>query len=54
MANSTANFAITLMCLATAIFMHSRIAPEHFRTQVQQPLMEQWQKAQQPNPSQNP
>lgn len=54
MANSTANFAITLMCLATAVFMHSRIAPEHFRTQVQQPLVEQWQRAQQQNQSRNP
>ena len=51
MANSTANFAITLMCLATACFMYSRIAPEHYARTVQQPMVEQWQQLQNQYPN---
>lgn len=51
MANSTANFAITLMCLATGIFMYSRIAPEHYARTLQQPMEQQWQQLQNQYPS---
>ncbi len=44
MANSTANMAITLMCLATGLFMYSRIAPDHYAKTFQEPMAQQWQK----------